>query len=104
MPRVSSSILAQAVMTAPSDAAIRGDMQRAKPPGSMAHECIRRFEERFLYHSAGLAILVWASLLTGLRWGMAPESNHHNRGSTYITQFPRSWRTTPYPRLSAGVP
>lgn len=78
----------ESVMTAPSDAELIADIQRALDTGfngARLHQKI--FEERFLYHADRMGYLCWGEFPD---WGCAeygPHWNHQKPGPTYITQF-----------------
>lgn len=76
------------IMTAPSDEALRRDIEfslAAGFNGARLHQKV--FEERFLYHADQLGYLVWGEFGD---WGCrdyGPEEDHQRPGATYITQW-----------------
>jgi beta-galactosidase/beta-glucuronidase len=76
------------IMTAPSDEALRRDIQLSQAVGfngARLHQKV--FEERFLFHADQLGYLVWGEFGD---WGArdyGPESDHHQLGATFVTQW-----------------
>jgi hypothetical protein len=76
------------IMTAPSDDALRGDVElglAAGFNGARLHQ--KLFEERFLYHADRLGYLVWGEFGDWGCQGYGPESDHQRPGATYVTQW-----------------
>lgn len=64
----------EGVMTAPSDAALRADIELAQAAGfngARLHQKV--FEERYLYHADRLGYLVWGEFPD---WGGSPDTAH----------------------------
>jgi beta-galactosidase/beta-glucuronidase len=78
----------EGVMTAPSDAALRRDIDLSLAAGfngARLHQKV--FEERFLYHADRLGYLVWAEFGD---WGRDPQVSNgagQEFGATYVTQW-----------------
>ena len=76
------------IMTAPSDAALRRDIELSMAAGfngARLHQKV--FEERYLYHADRLGYLVWGEFGD---WGCSdcgPAEDHQRPGATYITQW-----------------
>ena len=77
------------IMTAPSDAALRRDIELSMAAGfngARLHQKV--FEERFLYHADRLGYLVWGEFGD---WGCRGEGplggEHQQPGADYITQW-----------------
>ncbi len=77
------------IMTAPSDEALRRDIELAQVAGfngARLHQKV--FEERFLYHADRLGYLVWGEFGDwGCRVPGTSESDHQQPGATYLTQW-----------------
>ncbi len=76
------------VMTAPSDEALRRDIELSLAAGfngARLHQKV--FEERFLYHADRLGYLVWGEFADWGASGFGPDDDHHRYGPTYITQW-----------------
>jgi beta-galactosidase/beta-glucuronidase len=77
------------IMTAPSDAALRSDIElsiAAGFNGARLHQKV--FEERFLYHADRLGYLVWGEFGDWGCRGEGPAGGEHQRpGADYITQW-----------------
>jgi beta-galactosidase/beta-glucuronidase len=76
------------VLTAPSDEALRRDIElglAAGFNGARLHQKV--FEERFLYHADRLGYLVWGEFADWGAFGFGPLDDHHRHGPTYITQW-----------------
>ena len=77
------------IMTAPTDAALRGDIELSMAAGfngARLHQKV--FEERFLYHADRLGYLVWGEFGD---WGCRGEGplggEHQQPGADYVTQW-----------------
>jgi beta-galactosidase/beta-glucuronidase len=76
------------ILTAPSDEALRQDIQLSQSAGfngARLHQKV--FEERFLYHADHLGYLVWGEFPD---WGAdsgGPEDDRQQPGATYITRW-----------------
>lgn len=77
------------IMTAPSDAALRRDIELSMAAGfngARLHQKV--FEERFLYHADRLGYLVWGEFGD---WGCRGEGpldgEHQQPGADYVTQW-----------------
>ena len=77
------------IMTAPSDAALREDIELSMAAGfngARLHQKV--FEERFLYHADRLGYIVWGEFGD---WGCSMNGpingEHQNPGPDYITQW-----------------
>lgn len=76
------------IMTAPSDAALRRDIELAQAVGfngARLHQKV--FEERFLYHADRMGYLVWGEFAD---WGasqVGPRRDHHRHRADYIAQW-----------------
>ncbi|HEY0755703.1 MAG TPA: glycoside hydrolase family 2 TIM barrel-domain containing protein [Ktedonobacteraceae bacterium] len=76
------------IMTAPSDEALRHDIELSMAAGfngARLHQKI--FEERFLYHADRLGYLVWSEFADWGCGGFGPLEAHQQPGATYITQW-----------------
>jgi hypothetical protein len=76
------------VMTAPTDAALRRDIEfslEAGFNGARLHQKV--FEERFLYHADRLGYLCWGEFADWGCAGYGPYQDHQQPGATYITQW-----------------
>lgn len=77
------------IMTAPSDEALRRDIELSMAAGfngARLHQKV--FEERFLYHADRMGYIVWGEFGD---WGCSNEgplnAEHQKPGATYITQW-----------------
>jgi hypothetical protein len=76
------------IMTAPSDEALRRDIELSLAAGfngARLHQKV--FEERFLYHADTLGYLVWGEFGDWGCGGFGPPHDHQRPGPTYITQW-----------------
>ena len=77
------------IMTAPSDEALRRDIELSMAAGfngARLHQKV--FEERFLYHADQLGYLVWEEFADWGCRGEGPFGGEHQRpGADYITQW-----------------
>jgi len=76
------------IMTAPSDEALRRDIELSLAAGfngARLHQKV--FEERFLYHADQLGYLVWGEFADWGCRGYRPEEDHLQPGLTYVTQW-----------------
>jgi beta-galactosidase/beta-glucuronidase len=76
------------IMTAPSDEALRHDIELSLAAGfngARLHQKV--FEERFLYHADRLGYLVWGEFGDWGCQGYGPEDDHVQPGTTYVTQW-----------------
>ena len=77
------------IMTAPSDAALRRDIELSMAAGfngARLHQKV--FEERFLYHADRLGYLVWGEFGDWGCRGEGPAAGEHQRpGPDYVTQW-----------------
>ncbi|NUQ01611.1 MAG: beta-galactosidase [Armatimonadetes bacterium] len=76
------------IMTAPSDEALRRDIELSLAAGfngARLHQKV--FEERFLYHADRLGYLVWGEFGDWGCRGYGPEHDHQQPGATYLTQW-----------------
>jgi beta-galactosidase/beta-glucuronidase len=76
------------VMTAPTDDALRADVENSLAAGfngARLHQKV--FEERFLYHADRLGYLVWGEFADWGCAGYGPYEDHQQPGATYITQW-----------------
>ena len=77
------------IMTAPSDAALRRDIELSMAAGfngARLHQKV--FEERFLYHADQLGYLVWGEFGDwGCRLEGPIDGEHQRPGAEYITQW-----------------
>lgn len=76
------------IMTAPSDEALRRDIELSQEVGfngARLHQKV--FEERFLYHADRMGYLVWGEFPDWGCGGNGPTDNHQQPGATYITQW-----------------
>jgi beta-galactosidase/beta-glucuronidase len=76
------------IMTAPSDEALRRDVELSMAAGfngARLHQKV--FEERFLYHADRLGYLVWGEFGDWGSRGYGPEEDHQQPGATYVTQW-----------------
>ncbi len=79
---------ADGIMTAPSDEALRRDIELSLAAGfngARLHQKV--FEERFLYHADRLGYLVWGEFADWGCRGYGPEDDQLQPGATYITQW-----------------
>ena len=76
------------VMTAPTDEALKADIQMSLDVGfngARLHQKV--FEERFLYHADRMGYLIWGEFGD---WGcgsFGPGDDHQQMGASYITQW-----------------
>jgi len=78
----------EGIMTAPSDEALRHDIELSLAAGfngARLHQKV--FEERFLYHADRLGYLVWAEFADWGCRGYGPPDDHLQPGVTYATQW-----------------
>lgn len=78
----------QGIMTAPSDEALRQDIELSMAAGfngARLHQKV--FEERFLYHADRLGYLVWGEFADWGCRGYGPPEDHQKPGVTYVTQW-----------------
>ena len=76
------------IMTAPSDEALRRDIElsiEAGFNGARLHQKV--FEERFLYHADRLGYLVWGEFGDWGCRGYGPVEDHQQPTSSYITEW-----------------
>lgn len=76
------------ILTAPTDAALRRDIELAMAAGfngARLHQKV--FEERFLYHADRLGYLVWGEFADWGCSGRGPDTDHQQPGATYVTQW-----------------
>ena len=76
------------IMTAPSDEALRRDIELSMAAGfngARLHQKV--FEERFLYHADQLGYLVWGEFGDWGCNGFGPRHDHQQPTATYITQW-----------------
>jgi beta-galactosidase/beta-glucuronidase len=77
------------IMTAPSDAALRHDIELSQAAGfngARLHQKV--FEERFLYHADRMGYLVWGEFGDwGCRVHSRAEDDHQQPDASYITQW-----------------
>jgi beta-galactosidase/beta-glucuronidase len=76
------------IMTAPSDEALRQDIElglAAGFNGARLHQKV--FEERFLYHADRLGYLVWGEFADWGSFHYGPPKDHLRPSGTYITQW-----------------
>jgi len=76
------------ILTAPSDAALRADIELSLAAGfngARLHQKV--FEERFLYHADRLGYLVWGEFPDWGCSGFGPADDHQQPGPSYITQW-----------------
>jgi hypothetical protein len=76
------------VMTAPSDEALRHDIElsiEAGFNGARLHQKV--FEERFLFHADRLGYLVWGEFADWGCGGYGPHHDHQQPGITYAAQW-----------------
>lgn len=77
------------ILTAPSDEALRKDIELSKAAGfngARLHQKV--FEERFLYHADHMGYIVWGEFGDwGCRVHNAAEDDHQQPTATYITQW-----------------
>ena len=76
------------IMTAPSDEALRRDIELSMAAGfngARLHQKV--FEERFLYHADQLGYLVWGEFGDWGSAGFGPRHDHQQPTATYITQW-----------------
>lgn len=78
----------EGIMTAPSDAALRQDIELSLAAGfngARLHQKV--FEERFLYHADKLGYLVWGEFGDWGCRGFGPEEDHQKPPASYITEW-----------------
>ncbi len=76
------------VMTAPTDDALKADIQMSLDVGfngARLHQKV--FEERFLYHADRMGYLVWGEFGDWGCGGFGPGHDHEQPGAAYITQW-----------------
>jgi beta-galactosidase/beta-glucuronidase len=76
------------VMTAPTDEALRRDIELSMEAGfngARLHQKV--FEERFLYHADRLGYLLWGEFADWGCSGQGPYHDHQQPGPTYISQW-----------------
>jgi beta-galactosidase/beta-glucuronidase len=76
------------IMTAPSDEALRKDIELSLAAGfngARLHQKV--FEERFLYHADRMGYLVWGEFPDWGCAGYGPAHDHQQPGPAYITQW-----------------
>jgi beta-galactosidase/beta-glucuronidase len=76
------------IMTAPSDEALRRDVELSMAAGfngARLHQKV--FEERFLYHADRLGYLVWGEFGDWGSRGYGPEEDHQQPNAAYVTQW-----------------
>lgn len=76
------------IMTAPSDEALRRDVQLGLDAGfngARLHQKV--VEERFLYHCDRMGYLAWAEFPDWGCSGHGPSEDHQQPGPTYVTQW-----------------
>lgn len=76
------------IMTAPSDEALRRDIELSMLAGfngARLHQKV--FEERFLYHADRMGYLVWGEFADWGCGGYGPAEDHQQPGASYITQW-----------------
>ena len=77
------------IMTAPTDAALRRDIELSMAAGfngARLHQKV--FEERFLYHADQLGYLVWGEFGDwGCRLEGPIDGEHQRPGAEYVTQW-----------------
>jgi hypothetical protein len=76
------------IMTAPSDEALRRDIQLSMAAGfngARLHQKV--FEERFLYHADRLGYLVWGEFADWGASGFGPQHDHQQPAITYAAQW-----------------
>jgi len=76
------------IMTAPSDEALRRDIELSLAAGfngARLHQKV--FEERFLYHADRLGYLVWGEFADWGCRGYGPEEDHLRPSLAYITEW-----------------
>ena len=76
------------VLTAPSDDALKADIQMSMDAGfngARLHQKV--FEERFLYHADKMGYIVWGEFPDWGCGGYGPYHDHQQPGVTYVTQF-----------------
>jgi beta-galactosidase/beta-glucuronidase len=79
---------ADGIMTAPSDQALRKDIELSLAAGfngARLHQKV--FEERFLYHADRMGYLVWGEFPDWGCAGYGPAHDHQQPGPAYITQW-----------------
>jgi beta-galactosidase/beta-glucuronidase len=79
---------ADGIMTAPSDEALRKDIELSLAAGfngARLHQKV--FEERFLYHADCMGYLVWGEFPDWGCAGYGPAHDHQQPGPAYITQW-----------------
>jgi beta-galactosidase/beta-glucuronidase len=76
------------VMTAPSDEALRHDIELSLAAGfngARLHQKV--FEERFLFHADRMGYLVWGEFPDWGCGGYGPTENHQQTSVSYVTQW-----------------
>ncbi|MBO0778787.1 MAG: beta-galactosidase, partial [Ktedonobacteraceae bacterium] len=76
------------IMTAPSDDALRRDIELSMAAGfngARLHQKV--FEERFLYHADRMGYIVWGEFPDWGCGGYGPVENHQQPGVSYVTQW-----------------
>jgi beta-galactosidase/beta-glucuronidase len=76
------------ICTAPSDDALRRDIELAQAAGfngARLHQKV--FEERFLFHADRLGYLVWGEFPDWGCAGRGPEDDHQRQDASYVTQW-----------------
>ena len=76
------------IMTAPSDAALRRDIELSMEAGfngARLHQKV--FEERFLFHADRLGYLVWGEFGDWGCRGYGPVEDHQQPSASYITEW-----------------
>ena len=76
------------IMTAPSDEALRRDIELSKEAGfngARLHQKV--FEERFLYHADRMGYLVWGEFGDWGCRGYGPPDKHQQPTASYITEW-----------------
>ncbi|QBD76470.1 beta-galactosidase [Ktedonosporobacter rubrisoli] len=76
------------IMTAPSDEALRHDIElsiAAGFNGARLHQKV--FEERFLYHADRIGYLVWGEFPDWGSGGYGPVTDHQQPGVSYVAQW-----------------
>lgn len=78
----------EGIMTAPSDDALRRDIELSMAAGfngARLHQKV--FEERFLYHADKLGYLVWGEFGDWGCRGFGPDEDHQQPTAAYITEW-----------------
>jgi beta-galactosidase/beta-glucuronidase len=76
------------IMTAPSDEALRRDIELSMEAGfngARLHQKV--FEERFLYHADRLGYLVWGEFADWGAGGQGPKEDHQQPTPSFITEW-----------------